>query len=543
MAQYTYCLNNPVRYVDPLGLAVTDWDREHLSASEIAAVEKATAEWVSANASGDQKGKEAAHDAAEAIREQYRTGTERGSDNKDGNTVGTPDVTKPPKNEPVDTSKLGDNERNILEEYAGIVNSYSDGDLLDLVSSYDSELVEKIYAVIGSLGAGGKARAAAMLRQQLIRDAANALVNWHSSNIVDPLSDEPMQYVAYDVGKSANKVEVNPLVEFNKLLDDNDKFYKINNINYKGAPHYNAEEIFAAIGGELFKKQENAEFMFTQVSYGGSIVTFKYDLSSIPKNGNKNTIPIMAYLIGKPSYSAIQIEAVYYDGDVYINVSQLQKFLEKYYPEEEEPISAAKVAANGALEKYMRGISPLIANKSANKSGDSYVDNLGDYYFETEDDAVYAFGYLYNTPDKTIQKSSGYVREFGALIVQGTNNYTIAAVVEGKWTHPNFDTSVKITDNINDLEKEKQKITAIIHTHPRTEGFSDPDYRLYNCNSVERLYVIGPSDQVWMSERINRNEHDAKWGDGESVGSYVKPDSSKLVVYYTKDVKHFKIDR
>ncbi|MCL1792513.1 MAG: RHS repeat-associated core domain-containing protein [Oscillospiraceae bacterium] len=288
MAQYTYCLNNPVRYVDPLGLAVTDWDREHLSASEIAAVEKATAEWVSANASGDQKGKEAAHDAAEAIREQYRTGTERGSDNKDGNTVGTPDVTKPPKNEPVDTSTLGDNERNILEEYAGIVNSYSDGDLLDLVSSYDSELVEKIYAVIGSLGAGGKARAAAMLRQQLIRDAANALVNWHSSNIVDPLSDEPMQYVAYDVGKSANKVEVNPLIEFNKLLDDNDKFYKINNINYKGAPHYNAEEIFAAIGGELFKKQENAEFMFTQVSYGGSIVTFKYDLSSIPKNGNKN---------------------------------------------------------------------------------------------------------------------------------------------------------------------------------------------------------------------------------------------------------------
>lgn len=49
-------------------MALTDYDREHLSASQQAAVEKATADWNAANARGDTAGMQAAHAAAEAAR-------------------------------------------------------------------------------------------------------------------------------------------------------------------------------------------------------------------------------------------------------------------------------------------------------------------------------------------------------------------------------------------------------------------------------------------------------------------------------------------
>ena len=77
MAQYTYCLNNPIKYVDPLGLAVTKWDEEHLDKTELAELEANTAAWLAADAAGNKDAKDEANEKSEAIRNKYRTGTER----------------------------------------------------------------------------------------------------------------------------------------------------------------------------------------------------------------------------------------------------------------------------------------------------------------------------------------------------------------------------------------------------------------------------------------------------------------------------------
>ncbi|MDR0292922.1 MAG: hypothetical protein LBH95_02065 [Oscillospiraceae bacterium] len=87
MTPYTYCLNNPVRYTDPAGLA-SQWDKDNLTAEDLAAVRAYGEAWNKANQAGDEAGKAAAHAAAEAIRNGYRTGTEHGTG--DGNTVGIP---------------------------------------------------------------------------------------------------------------------------------------------------------------------------------------------------------------------------------------------------------------------------------------------------------------------------------------------------------------------------------------------------------------------------------------------------------------------
>jgi hypothetical protein len=100
--------------------------------------------------------------------------------------VGTPDIKKPPVEEIAKETKLNEKQSEILSEFAEVINAYTDGSLLDYVASYDSAMVERIYAVIGSLGAGSKAKAANLLRQMLLREAANVLVNDNNLIIVDP---------------------------------------------------------------------------------------------------------------------------------------------------------------------------------------------------------------------------------------------------------------------------------------------------------------------------------------------------------------------
>src|SRR5690606_28928821 len=58
---YTYCYNNPIRYWDPTGNIVTEWDRKHCTPEEILLIEQATKDWEAANASGDKAGMQAAH--------------------------------------------------------------------------------------------------------------------------------------------------------------------------------------------------------------------------------------------------------------------------------------------------------------------------------------------------------------------------------------------------------------------------------------------------------------------------------------------------
>ena len=81
---YVYAAGNPVRFFDPSGLAVTDWDRQHCTDTEIAQLEKITDAWNAAYQRGDTQQMKYTHQMAEQIRDQYRTSKEHGFD--DGNT-------------------------------------------------------------------------------------------------------------------------------------------------------------------------------------------------------------------------------------------------------------------------------------------------------------------------------------------------------------------------------------------------------------------------------------------------------------------------
>ena len=85
---YAYAINNPLRYVDPLGWYVSAWDRANLSAREIEWIEFYTWHWHDAHSRGDQETMMWVHALAESIREPHRMGSERGTG--DGNTIGCP---------------------------------------------------------------------------------------------------------------------------------------------------------------------------------------------------------------------------------------------------------------------------------------------------------------------------------------------------------------------------------------------------------------------------------------------------------------------
>lgn len=74
MNWYVYCGNNPVKYVDPWGLAVTEEDKNNLSNSEIEQLEQYTNDWNNAYMNNDQLGMDAAHAKAEMLRDTYRGG-------------------------------------------------------------------------------------------------------------------------------------------------------------------------------------------------------------------------------------------------------------------------------------------------------------------------------------------------------------------------------------------------------------------------------------------------------------------------------------
>jgi RHS repeat-associated protein len=70
---YTYCANNPIRYIDPSGHAFTEWDDKYVTRQEDRlAIEEATIAWIEANKRGDEAGKRLAHASAEAARNKYR---------------------------------------------------------------------------------------------------------------------------------------------------------------------------------------------------------------------------------------------------------------------------------------------------------------------------------------------------------------------------------------------------------------------------------------------------------------------------------------
>ena len=82
-----------MRYQDPLGLALTQWDKDNLSQADQDLIVKYTNDWELARANGSQSGMAMAHQQAEAIRNKYRAAGEYGTG--DGNTVNITTGTSP----------------------------------------------------------------------------------------------------------------------------------------------------------------------------------------------------------------------------------------------------------------------------------------------------------------------------------------------------------------------------------------------------------------------------------------------------------------
>jgi len=442
LAQYTYCLGNPLRYTDPLGEAVTDWDREHLSAAELAVLEANTAAWLAANAAGDDAAKKAAHASSEAIREQYRTGTETGTG--DGNTVGTPakEVEKPPKND-VDTSKLGEENKNILQEFADAINSYSDGDLLDLVAEYNTEVYARAVAVVGSLNAGGKARAAAYVRQALIRDMAGLLAN-------DSMPGPGVP----DIGVPTPEPKViTPEIDFDLDLPEADKLL--------GNQFDDSSKEYLSLKPPVptSVRPKNWKFIFTE-----------WD------------------------------KATWSPSDVWTNLEWLYKLCAEakkpsdwdYIYEEVQKIRN-KYRINGVVSEDEYG-NTIIDRKKMQE----YIERNGFFYSETA--AVYAFGYVY----RPISMEEN--REYGAVITRyntASPDHSVfyLVVVKGPESGRSVDLGPAIRKNINNAVT-----TVHTHWDSNGSlVFSDDDYSIFAKSVLGKnfwnMYLVNREGEVIRTSR------------------------------------------
>ena len=77
---YAYCYNNPVKYIDPSGRIVTDWDAENLTDEGIREIARLTILYEEAKANDDRTGMDLAHKRAEEIR-----ATQKKNQNDSGN--------------------------------------------------------------------------------------------------------------------------------------------------------------------------------------------------------------------------------------------------------------------------------------------------------------------------------------------------------------------------------------------------------------------------------------------------------------------------
>jgi len=161
MAQYTYCLNNPIRFIDPTGLAVSQVDQANLTAQQQKEIEAYQAQYQAAAAKNDLAGMAAAHQGAEDVR--ANAGYSGGVDGTE--YIAMP--TAPASPQPSVTDGMSAEESAIFDSAVDLINSMSDEQVLDLVRNTP---------VITSLFAGNNQANANIARQQLILDIAKIIM-------------------------------------------------------------------------------------------------------------------------------------------------------------------------------------------------------------------------------------------------------------------------------------------------------------------------------------------------------------------------------
>jgi len=500
MAQYTYCLNNPLKYTDPTGRLVSDWDKAHLSAAEQAQLDANTAAWNAANASGDKAAMAAAHASSEAIRNQYRTGTEQSSASQDGNTVGTPaqTVTAPPMNNPVDTSSLDQTSQDALNQFTNTVNSYTDGNLIDMaVSSTNSAVASIAKAAIASLDMGAKARAAATLRQQALQEAAKELVNNVNVSVTPPQVNGPNKYgigIAFaSLDPTAGIASASKTTSYNVMLD-----YIVDKNN--GTMTVTYEPSFKLFG--LIPIGSNTKKPIITVEIGDKTAT--YTATDGIKQVDDHWIINNQKLMDKNGLGLTKAQSTHLAGDLFNSQEDADFAANIMGLFKEDGDYVDKITNQDDGIKYSFLVEPPRPSDLNQYKGENLTEkNITSFYFATEDEAVRAFAKLYGP----MAKNDGDI-EYGAAVYRYEDGSFSLSVNKGKESRRIVVDHV-ITNTV-----------ALIHTHPDDNNFTYYDdtkakppegddygwymnYSIYSDESMERSYLIIPNGSVMMSERIS----------------------------------------
>jgi hypothetical protein len=127
--------------------------------------------------------------------------------------------------------------------------------------------------------------------------------------------------------------------------------------------------------------------------------------------------------------------------------------------------------------------------------------------FESEDDAVMAFGLMYH------QRSKDERQEYGAVVDKDSNgkfsfenvtNSTASAAANGMSIDPDSDDHDRLRNTVNPIYNSTS--VASIHTHWRSDGnlnFSNPgDYG--EPRGVNHMYLVNRNGEVYYSERSTK---------------------------------------
>jgi len=177
--RYTYCHNNPIRYVDPSGYVVSEADKKYLTNVQQAAIQIATDKWIKANAAGDQAGMDAAHATAEAIRNS--AGYSGGSDGAQ--------YTPLPDKKPADSgsSSITYNSSTISNS---VVSSTATKSTATPAIAQLAEKVPSVSSDSGGKAANGTIQASTTIHMKLRLDEATKLMNSIYPGFFDTIAAE-----------------------------------------------------------------------------------------------------------------------------------------------------------------------------------------------------------------------------------------------------------------------------------------------------------------------------------------------------------------